>query len=238
MVARQPQLPRGGASRTAVASAPSGTQEGGFTVIELMFASMVMLIIMLSVAYVLTGSLGDVAYAKQRDAAVTLANTVVEDLKAQPWATVAAGLSSTDTTLATDQNIQGNCYEGISLDIDGTVPTPTSSCAAVTWHDPACLTGSLSTSFLPAGGVTPTPLSPHEQCTTVNGARFGVDVYPTAPPQTDVASNPPLTITVVVTWAKPVLGGTPVNGQQVANGLQDHVVTTFALSECQVGVAC
>ncbi|MGH9076915.1 MAG: type IV pilus modification PilV family protein [Acidimicrobiales bacterium] len=207
--------------------------ESGFTLIELMMASAVMLVTMLSVAYVLTGSLAQAAYARQREAAVNLANTVIEDAKALPWTTLQAGMSSGDATLSpsADPNIAqdpgsgGLCFEAAPLDVDGTA-TATDLCPQEPWVQPACLSGASAPVSLDAGALgAGAPLAPHQFCVVVDNERFGVDTYVTTPGGT--STEPPLVFSVVVSWVPSFKAAT-----------LNHVVTTTEITNCQVRTTC
>lgn len=197
--------------------------DSGFTVIELMMAMVVMAIVMTSLTLVLVNSLVDTAYNRQRTQALTLANQAIEEVRALGWATVQQGLSASD--LAGDSNIANNCFEDQPLDVGGVIGAQ-SGCVPKAWTDPSCLTG--SGSALPTAGtlLSPVPLTPHQVCYNVNGRTYGLDVYVTG--GSGNPAIPPLTLTVVVSWAHPVRGG-----------LADHVVTTTQLSSClTVGTKC
>lgn len=204
----------------------------GFTLVELVMAMLVMAIVMGSVGYVLTNSLLDAAYSRQRSVAINLANQTVEEVRALGWVQIEKGMSTSDPTFTTttDPNITVHqdsnganyyCFAGQPLDVNSIVGPPsgsTSGCASSAWADPPCLTGS-GVAFPTASSLTsPQPLSPHQSCYAAGGTTYGVDIYISGGPG---PVTPPLTATVVVSWARPIRGG-----------LADHIVSTTQLSSC------
>ena len=197
-------------------------------------ASLVLVIVMSTVAFVLTNSLADAAFARQREAATNLAATVLEDVKIEPWAALSLGLSTLDPTLSADKNITPmggppECYQGSPLDIDGKLAVVPGTCPTSNpWFDPSCL--KLASSNV---GISPFTvnsnglLGQHEFCTTVNKSLYAIDIYPTENTGTTRTVTPPLTVSVVVTWANPA-----------RRGLLDHVVSTTQISQCQVNALC
>lgn len=112
-----------------------GDPDGGFTIIELMVALLVVFVAMVALAYALTVSLTDIAYASQRQSATGLANRAIEQVRALPYATVATGLNANDVAnhASSDPNISksnGNYYFG------GEQIVTSSSSAAVAPLDP------------------------------------------------------------------------------------------------------
>lgn len=204
----------------------SGDQfEKGFSLIEVMVATLVLVIVMFSVTYVMVNSLADTAYARQRSQATNLANQTIEEVRALPWSTIEQGMSATD--LLGDTNIVGNCFEGNPLDVASVVGTQ--ACSTSNWQDPACLSQSIGASPPAASAlVSPAPISPHQACYKVGTLVYAVDVYVTGTSNTSylTGSSLPLTATVVVTWS-----------HALRNGLSDHVVTTTELSNCIKGNA-
>ncbi|MBV8304458.1 MAG: hypothetical protein JOZ04_09635, partial [Acidimicrobiia bacterium] len=84
---------------------PGSGGEEGFTVIEMMVASAVILLVMSALAAVATSALAGVAFAKQRQTANHLLGRTMEQVRALPFQTVANGLSNSDTTVSSDGNI-------------------------------------------------------------------------------------------------------------------------------------
>jgi hypothetical protein len=197
--------------------------------VELMMATVVMVIVMTSLTYVLVNAMVDTAYNRQRTTAINLASQTIQETRALGWTTIQLGMNPADHTLSTDPNIVGNCFQETPLDVGGP-PNVIGTCdpnltPATAWHDPSCLSGTGGS--IPTAGtlVSPAPISPHEACYQLGGTTYGVDVYITGGSGPIV---PPLTATVVVSWSHPL-----------RRGLSDHVVSTTQLSSClTVGQKC
>jgi type II secretory pathway pseudopilin PulG len=219
----------------------------GFSLIEVMIAGMILMIVAFSITGVLLNSIKDTAYARQRSGATNRANEAIEEIRALSWTSIYGGMSTTDSTWNRDVtagNISGSattgyCFEGNLLDVGGYVgntvtvgasaPGTTGSCtASSTWHDPACLSQTVTATPPIASALTaPAPIQPHEGCYKVGASTYAIDVYITGASAAGYpASNQPLTATVVVTWAHPLRSG---------SALLDHVVTTTDLSSCTKG---
>lgn len=200
----------------------AGTEgDGGFSVIDLVMAMVVMTIVMTSLTYVMYSSLTDVAYSRQRSAALGLANQAIEEVRALPAATIENGMTgSSDATWSGDPNVAGNCFEQQPLDVNGAKAA--TSCPATTWTTPTC--GTVNSGAPSAASLqSPAPLAPHLACYSVDGRTFGVGVYLTGDPK-----SLPLTVWAVVWWTR-----------AVRNGLQDHVVSSMSVSNCLlVGATC
>lgn len=153
--------------------------QAGFTIVEMMIALVILAMVMLSLAYVGSGSLADVSYASQRQQATGLANKAIEEVRALPFATVENGLSSTD--LSSDSNIvacgSNYCYKGEQI------PTYTAS------------------------GISAEPLVPHHQQTfgPYGGVTYTVSAYVTYYDNQTTAGI--YRLTVVVTWNHPAVHG-------------------------------
>lgn len=217
-----------------------GNRESGFTLVEVMMAMLVMAIVVFALTMVLVNSLTDISYNAQRNEAINIANQTIEEVRALGWTTIQQGTLSSDPTLTSKQDpnlyISSStyCFEGQPLDVSGAIGAQ-SNCQAVAYADPACLTSTGASAMPTASALaSPQPLSPHQQCFQVGGKTYGVDVYLTGGSTnnpTGGAAAPaaaPLTLTVVVSWARPIRGG-----------LSDHIVTTTELSSClTVGKNC
>ena len=225
--------------------------EEGFTLIELMVATLIMSVIVICMAEVLTNSLIDAASSRQRVQAVYLANQTVSEVRSLAststgWQTYLlgsqGGLKASDpdaaATPSTDPNISNGCFEGQPLDIGGSL-AGTGSCAgqSTVWQDRSTCTS--TTSPPDAGSLSPPqPLQPHEACFLLNNTTYIVDAYVTGtntgasstPVSTALAAGHPLVLTVVVSWTKPLRG-------HVQTGA-DRVSTTTDLDGCSVQVPC
>jgi prepilin-type N-terminal cleavage/methylation domain-containing protein len=150
-------------------------QEDGFTLIELMVASGIILIALMLLAYTATVVYSDVAMARQRQGATGLANRTMEQVRALPFDALAAGLSSDDLTGSPDPAITGGC--------------------GATW----CFGGEEIPTHSGLGSVV--PLEPHRRSLTLEGTSYTIAVYPTYL-DNDKALNA-FRVTVVVSWANP-----------------------------------
>jgi Tfp pilus assembly protein PilV len=210
--------------------------EEGFTLIELVIATLVLIIAVLSLTTVLVNSLTDSTYARQRLAASNLANQTVEEIRALPWADIDLGMSSSDISGSGDANISGNCFEGQPLDVGGTVTGSACALGSTTFTKASCLSASPLSSPPSASSLGTTqvgsvtyyaPIDPHQACYQVGTYKFGVDVYitgATGESYTSGTNTVPLTATVVVSWAQPLRGG-----------LSTYILTTTELSDCLKG---
>jgi prepilin-type N-terminal cleavage/methylation domain-containing protein len=150
-------------------------QEDGFTLVELMVASGIILVALMLLAYTATVVYADVAMARQRQGATGLANRTMEQVRALPFDTLQAGLSTNDLAGAAD-------------------PAITSGCGA-----PYCYGGERIPTHSGLGSVV--PLEPHRQSVAVGGVSYTIAVYP-AYFENDQTTNA-FRVTVVVTWANP-----------------------------------
>lgn len=145
--------------------------DAGFTLIEVMVAMMVIGLAMTGLVPLAVSSLDGLQVAHQRQTAVALADQAVEQVRALPFATVAAGLSGADVAAGTDPRI--------------------TACGASTY----CYGGER----IPTGANSATvPLVPHQHDVTVAGTTYTVDVYVTYL-DNQTASNE-FRVTSVVSW--------------------------------------
>ncbi|MHB1533535.1 MAG: type IV pilus modification PilV family protein [Acidimicrobiales bacterium] len=221
------------------AAAGRAADDSGFSIIEVVVATLVLMILLVSLTYVLTGSLTEVAFAEQRLGAVKLANQAISEVQALPVATLEQGMSPSDLQISSDQNIQGgtlggSCFGGQWLIIGatpgGSAALPGSACPSTgaAWHDPSCLTGAGPWSapspvanplqVLVSGTLTYT----HQVCYQSGSTTYGVDAYLTQP-----AAGAAYTLTVAVSWSRPFVAG-----------LSDHIVTTTQVGTCALGATC
>jgi prepilin-type N-terminal cleavage/methylation domain-containing protein len=164
-------------------------QEDGFTLVELMVASGIILVALVLLAYSATVVYSDVAMARQRQGATGLANRTMEQVRALPFDTLQAGLSTNDLAGVAD-------------------PDVTSGCGAT-----YCYGGERIPVHSGLGSVV--PLEPHRQSVAVGGISYTIAVYP-AYFQNDQTTNA-FRVTVVVTWANPArrTGGALVRTQSI-----------------------
>jgi prepilin-type N-terminal cleavage/methylation domain-containing protein len=149
--------------------------EGGFTLIELMVALGVVLVALVAMAYLATVGFTDIALARQRQGANSLANQTMEQIRALPFDELRTGLANTD--LAGDANITKN-----------------GPCAGTgTWF---CYAGEQ----IPHGARTSNvvPLFPHTQMIPVGKTTYTVRAYITW--YNNVTTSKTFRLTVLVTW--------------------------------------
>ena len=150
-------------------------REDGITLVELMVASGIILVALMVLAYTATVVYADAAMARQRQGATGLANRTMEQVRALPFDTLAAGLSANDLTGSPDSAITGGC--------------------GATW----CFDGEEIPTHSGLGSVV--PLEPHRRSLTLEGTSYTIAVYPTYL-DNDEALNA-FRVTVVVSWANP-----------------------------------
>jgi prepilin-type N-terminal cleavage/methylation domain-containing protein len=150
-------------------------QQDGFTLIELMVASGIILVALMVLAYTATVVYADAAMARQRQGATGLANRTMEQVRALPFDTLAAGLSTNDLSGSPDPAITGGC--------------------GAAW----CFGGEEIPTHSGLGSVV--PLEPHRRSLTLEGTGYTIAVYPTYL-DNDSALNA-FRVTVVVSWANP-----------------------------------
>ena len=131
-------------------------------------------VITTALGYVLTGSMVNVAFARQRQVANHLATQAMEQVRALPFSTLAAGLDRAELATA-DPNIT----------VTGSGPT-----AVYTF------TGTNETIPTGTSGTPQVPLNPHRQTKVVNGTTYTVGVYPT----NYQGSTTSFRATVIVSW--------------------------------------
>lgn len=94
-------------------AAAADDRDSGFTLIELLMASMVVIVVMTALASSLSSSLRVESVSTQKQTAAALAEQVIEQVRALPFADVAAGMSTNDissvqSSAQPDPNIQGS----------------------------------------------------------------------------------------------------------------------------------
>lgn len=211
-------------------------RDDGFTLIEVMVATLIIALVMMSLTEVVMNSLLDAANTRLRGTAIDLANQTIEEVRALSWTTVESGLSATDTTLTTagtDPNVtnQSNTYcffQGTALDVGGTVGTGT--CTPRTWSTPTCTKA--STVALPTASALSNgaPLNVHQECYSVAsepGTTYAVDTYVTGAATGTGSTTAPWKVTVVVGWT---------NSLRAKPG--NPIVTTTDISTCPVNSSC
>lgn len=151
------------------------TDDGGFTLLEIVVAMVILATVLLSLIGVQLSSLQTVTLAKQRQQASALADQTMEQLRALPYDTVTSGLLSTDT--AGDPNI---------TTVSGVLTfAPT--------YDP-----SISEQLVTSSTQTAAPLVPHVQTIQVGNVPYDVRTYVSRVDPTQPLGD---WLTVIVTWS-------------------------------------
>ena len=185
-----------------------GTEkQRGFSLVEVMFAIMILVLAMTTMALILTKAFAAVATGNFSQQATELADSVIAQDEALPWPTLRAGLSSQDPTLSSDNNVTsgstGYCFEGMDLVVDGN-PGTCSQPWTGSWANPSvgttCASSVAPDATWPVYQGGSTPYLNHEQCVQLNGQgqTFEISVYPIA--NSTSAWPDQLEITVVVSW--------------------------------------
>ena len=201
-------------------------KEHGFSLVEVMFAIMILVLAMTTMALILTRAFAAVATGNFSQQATELADAVIAQDEALPWSTLRDGLSSQDPTLSSDGNItsgtSGYCFEGMDLVVDGSPGT--CSTWTGTWSNPSvgttCASSIAPDPAWPVYQSGSTPYLNHQECVQLNGQgqTFEISVYPTA---TSTSAWPDqLEVTVVVSWGT---AGT-------AGGASTHLTDSAILS--------
>ena len=159
--------------------------DGGFSVVELVVAMVVILTVAVSSMTALVRTSSSLNVSRQREAASALATQALEQLRALPYAKVTAGLRSDD--LAGDADLR-TVSGGYNLYL------PASVTGAGTVDEPLVASGT---------GSVPAPLYPHRSTPTTAG---GLPSSFTSPPSLSVfvtkdpADSGAYTLTAVVRW--------------------------------------
>lgn len=143
-----------------------------------MVASLIIMTVLLSMAYVMTGSLQTLGCSRQRNAANSVVNSALEEVRALPYATVAAGDDTTDDTKylpggsAADSNLSGSAAPYTYTPTGETFVTNTSSTAVA-------------------------PITPHVSSVAEDSTTYTLYAYVT----NDSAISGAYRVTAVATWS-------------------------------------
>ncbi len=170
--------------------------ERGFTIVETMVAVTIMFGMLVSLAYLITVSLGHQRIARIRQTGNGLANQIMEQVRGLPYASIQSGMLSTDLT--GDSNIVTSCSGGAKL----------YACTA----SGSSIPGTGEPIVSSAGLTTAVPLVPHRSSTSPNtdvsldGVTYAWKTYVSqAPAVPATATRPespsPYRVTVEVSWA-------------------------------------
>lgn len=182
------------------------TKESGFSLIEVMFAIMILVLAMTTMALILTRAFAAVATSNFSQQATELADAVIAQDEALPWSTLQDGLYSQDPTLSSDTNIAyGYCFEGMDLIVDGKLGTCSQPWTG-SWANPpggTTCASSIAPDVAPPvyqDQSSPIPYLNHRQCVQLDGEgqTFEISVYPTATSTSTLLDQ--LELTVVVSW--------------------------------------
>jgi len=163
-----------------------GHEDGGFTLVEMMVAMVIMSVVLLGLMGVQVRSLTTVGLAGQRQNATAQGNRVMEQLRSLPYGTVTGGLACSDM-VAADANLSVTTAGG-------------GSCSA-TFHPTYDSSINETVVTTSSSGQIP-PLNPHVQptsATTIGNVQYNVRDYVTrvnADPTVDAG----YWLTVIVTW--------------------------------------
>jgi len=165
------------------------SDEGGFTLIELMVAVTVLMVALVSLAYLVLIGFSDIALARQRQGANGLANQTLEQVRALPFDTLKKGLSNADLTASTTT---GNASFDPNIIKNGTCGAPTVYC--------------YKGEAIPRGAnPNVVPLVPHQQKLKIGSTSYTIRTYVTY--YNNITTNNTFRVTVEVTWANSQIGG-------------------------------
>ena len=157
-------------------------EDHGFTLIETMIAITIMTASLFALAFAATIGFGYMDLARQKDAAVGVANQIMEDARGLAYSKITTGMLSTDIT--SDSRI---------VSCSGTYRFLSCSPGATKGSGEKIISATSPTA------VNPTqPLIPHTGTITKNGVAYTWSIYDT---QDDTVSNAPYRLTVIVTWS-------------------------------------
>jgi hypothetical protein len=146
----------------------------GFTILELMVASGIMLFAIVSLAYTSTIAFGNIALGRQRQSATSVVNRTLEQVRALPFDLVKRGMSSTD--LAGDTSIVTCSFDAAKKCFEGE---------------------QLSVGTFSGANSTVVPLAPHRRDVTVGPSTFHVSTYVT---YVGAIADNVFRVTVIARW--------------------------------------
>jgi prepilin-type N-terminal cleavage/methylation domain-containing protein len=165
--------------------------QGGFTLVEMMVALVILFIVMTSVAFTATMGLKYAAVARQRETAGGFAMKHYQEALALPFNAIKQGLNPTlDTTYPTDTNIVTNssiCKTTLANAPCVKVPG-VASCGASTCYESVAVTPDAAGNACPPSPQATPPLCQHQVSESAASGSSGVStsystvVYVTTPP--------------------------------------------------------
>lgn len=158
--------------------------DAGFTLMELIVAMVIISVVLIGLVGLQTSAMVTVTHAKQREQATAVANQVLEQLRAMPWATLSKGLNPSFASAAGgDPNVSGAMLH----------PSAQPAINEVLKTDSSQLT-----TVPPLSGAGGTNLSSFTDSAT-RGITYNARSYVTTPPS---ATAGILQLTVIVTWSE------------------------------------
>src|SRR4051794_20865660 len=135
--------------------------------------------VMLPFAYVMTQSLSEISFAKQRQTADGLLDQTMEQVRALRYSAIQAGLDTTDLTNNPDSNISasGGVYTFV----------PNGETIVTAAHS----------------GAVPAPLNPHRSTISINSTSYTISTYPTY----FQGGTTTYRVTVIVSWSPSQIHG-------------------------------
>lgn len=162
----------------------SADGEAGFTLVELVVAMLIIGMVLLGLVGLQTSAMITITHAKQREQATAVANQVLEQLRAMPWATLSKGLNPNFVSAAGgDANISGSMLH----------PSAQPAINEVLKTDSSQLT-----TVPPLSGVGGTNVTDVTD-TATRGITYRARTYVTTPAG---ATAPVVQLTVIVTWTE------------------------------------
>jgi hypothetical protein len=172
--------------------------EDGFTLVEAMMASGILLTALVGMAYTTLISLSYTATSRDRQGANGLANQTMEEVRALPFATLEGGLDNVD--LATSINVGSSTYDA-NIQTSGCGGSSPLYCYGGEPIPHGNIAG--ATQLVCSSTTLPHPLVPHSCPWTVGPISYRVAVYVTnyiPPGGTLNLSSHAYRVTVAVTW--------------------------------------
>lgn len=184
--------------------------ERGFTIVETMIAIGVIFVSLSAVAYTVTAGLRYIAHSRARIQATGLANEIIEEIRAHPYATIRRGMEASDLVGDPDAAVCGADYRFESCAGEKIVLSTIAGAYSADW------------------------IVPHTGTVDLDGLAAEWWTYIT---NEDITSNP-YTVTVVVSWTGGSIPGNAGNVVQLQSkffspsGCQNTAVHPFA-APCQ-----
>ena len=161
-------------------------EESGFAFLEVVVASVILLVSMLAVGSQLGTQFLSISTSADQQAAGGLLNQAMEEVRALPYTFVADGLNPTDSTVTADSNIT----------ISGSTCKTNNSAI---WNPAEVIPCS-------PGNAAQAPFDPHVSTSTLDGETFSVAAYPSID-ATDTGTGPAVyRVTVIVSWKSGQIG--------------------------------